>query len=63
MKKVVIEPGCTSCGTCAFIADDIFEVTEYCRVKKSCIEPHDEEKVEQAVQACPVNVIRTEEMK
>ena len=33
MKKVVIDPGCTTCGLCEFIAPDVFEVTDISPVK------------------------------
>ena len=61
MKKVTIQPGCISCGTCEFTAPEIFEVTDVSRVKKDAdIEKH-EERIKEAVRKCPVQVIKFEE--
>ena len=55
-KKIIIEPGCITCGMCEFIAPEIFEVTDVARVKdQSC---YDEKLLIQAVQDCPVSVIK-----
>ncbi len=57
MKKVIIQPGCTTCGMCEFIAPEVFEVTDICHVKQAAdIKSHDE-AIKQAVSACPVQVI------
>ena len=61
MKKVKIEPGCISCGTCAFIAPEVFEVTDVCRVKKDANLEANKEKIKEAAKACPVQVIKYEE--
>ena len=58
MKKVVIEPGCISCGACEFNAPDVFEVTDVSRVKKDADIEKNKEKIERAIQGCPVQVIR-----
>ena len=34
MKNVKIEPGCISCGSCQFIAPEVFEVTDTSHVKE-----------------------------
>lgn len=57
MKKVTIEPGCITCGTCEFLAPDVFEVTDICRVKKNVDTIKQNENIKQAVKACPVSVI------
>jgi len=59
MKKVIIKPGCISCGTCAFIAPDVFEVTDISRVKENVDFKTCEEKINKAIQSCPVQVITT----
>ena len=33
IKKVWIEPGCISCGSCQYLAPEVFEVTDRSRVK------------------------------
>lgn len=57
MKKVTIEPGCITCGACEFIAPEIFEVTDVSVVKPDANFAKNDERIKQAVQACPVNVI------
>ena len=63
MKKVWIEPGCTTCGTCEFVAPEIFEVTDICHVRAQALalSERNKEKIKQAAQACPVSVIHYEE--
>jgi len=60
VKKVTIEPGCITCGACEFIAPDVFEVTDVCRVKNTADLISNSQRIEQAAQACPVNVITYE---
>lgn len=57
MKKVSIEPGCTTCGLCEFIAPEVFEVTDISHVKPDADLVKNKEGIKQAAQACPVNVI------
>lgn len=61
MKKVIIEPGCITCGTCASKAPEIFEVTDISRVKKDAPIEEKSESIKQAVRSCPVQVIKYEE--
>lgn len=58
MKKVIIEPGCTTCGLCAFIAPDVFEVSDKAHVKREIDYEKNQQDIMQAAQACPVNVIK-----
>jgi ferredoxin len=61
MKKVTIEPGCITCGTCEFIAPQVFEVTDICRVQSSTdLTPH-KNAIICAARACPVQVIKVED--
>ncbi len=55
-KKIIIEPGCITCGMCEVIAPEIFEVTDVARVKQSAV--YDEKLVNKAVGECPVSVIK-----
>jgi len=61
MKNVKIEPGCISCGSCEFIAPEVFEVVATSQVKH----PVDFQKFEQCIRnaaaKCPVQVIKIEE--
>jgi ferredoxin len=61
MKKVIIEPGCITCGACEFIEPDVFQVTDICHVKKDAKLKEHKENIKQAAQACPVQVITYEE--
>lgn len=57
MEKVIIKPGCIACGTCAFLAPEVFEVTDQSRVKKNAALDIHKEAISQAIKACPVSVI------
>jgi len=59
IKKVIIQPGCTACGACEFIAPEVFEVKVTACVKKVDFTQHAEE-IEDAARACPVEVITIE---
>ena len=61
MKKVIIQPGCITCGACEFITPEIFEVTDICRVKKEANFNAHKEQIKEAALACPVAVIKYEE--
>lgn len=61
MKKVTIEPGCITCGTCEFIAPEVFCVTDICHVKQSTDLLVHKEAIKCAARACPVQVIKIEE--
>lgn len=61
MKKVTIEPGCITCGSCEFITPQVFEVTDRSRVKKNVDLSQHTEKIKEAARKCPVQVITYEE--
>ena len=61
MKKVTIEPGCTTCGLCEFIEPNVFEVTDISHVKKDADLKCYKEGIKEAARVCPVNVITYEE--
>lgn len=63
IKKVTIEPGCITCGACEFIAPEVFQVTDISRVKQDVDLMGQADAIQQAAQACPVNVILVEEEK
>lgn len=61
VPKVRIAPGCITCGMCEFIAPEVFEVTDICRVRSDArIEKH-ASAIAEAVRTCPVEVIVQEE--
>lgn len=56
-STLFIEPGCISCGSCAFTAPEIFEVTDRSRIKEDAdIDAHTA-LIEKAAARCPVSVI------
>lgn len=60
-KKVfrpTIEPGCIACGSCQFIAPQVFEVTDRSRVISSADFEAHAQQIERAAAACPVQVIK-----
>lgn len=57
MKKLRIEPGCTTCGLCEFIAPNIFEVTDISHVKPDAPIEKYEQEIADAIEQCPVQVI------
>ncbi len=59
IKNVKIEPGCTACGACEFIAPEVFEVKTISCVKKAAFNQH-AQAIEDAAVACPVQVITIE---
>ena len=61
MKKVIIEPGCITCGVCEFLAPEVFEVTDISHVKKAVDLQKNKEAIKEAARACPVNVISYKE--
>ncbi|MBT3456297.1 ferredoxin [bacterium] len=61
IKKIIIQPGCLSCGACEFLAPDVFEVSDISHVKSGVDLDKNREKIHQAVVACPVGVIEVEE--
>ena len=60
MKKVIIQPGCITCGLCEFLAPNVFEVTDVSRVKKDADVEKYEKEIDQAIKECPVQVIEFE---
>lgn len=60
MKKVIIKPGCISCGMCAFLAPNVFEVTDISHVKTTADLEKNKEKIKEAIQQCPMQVITYE---
>ena len=61
MKKVIIEPGCISCGLCEFTEPAVFEVTDKARVKENVPLDKYERTIKEAAQGCPMEVITYEE--
>jgi len=62
IKRVWLEEGCTLCGICEDACPEVFELgEETSQVKKDADLAANEECIRQAVEECPVEVIRFEE--
>ncbi len=61
MKKVWIEPGCISCGTCEFVAPEVFKVTDVSHIQENVSPATHAEAIKEAARLCPVSVIKFEE--
>ncbi len=56
-KKIIIKPGCISCGLCAYIAPELFEVTDTSHIKQNADFTRYESQLKSAISQCPVQVI------
>jgi ferredoxin len=63
IKKVTIEPGCISCGSCQFIAPEVFEVISTSQVKSGADLNAFAQRIREAAAKCPVQVINVKERK
>lgn len=61
IKKVWIEPGCISCGSCEFICNEVFKVDPTSKVKPNIDFEKYKELIKKAALKCPVQVIKIEE--
>ena len=61
MKKVTIEPGCISCGSCAYNAPEVFQVTDISHLIPEADLQKNKEKIKEAAKRCPVQIIKFEE--
>ena len=61
MKKVWIEPGCISCGTCEAVCPKVFKVTNISHIVPNANLKENKELIEEAAEICPVSVIAYEE--
>ena len=61
MKKVYIEPGCITCGTCEAVCPRVFKVTSTSTVKEDADLEENKELIKEAAEICPVSVIKYEE--
>lgn len=61
LKNVKIEPGCISCGSCEFLAPEVFKVIITSQVKAGVDFKQFENCIREAAAKCPVEVIKIEE--
>jgi ferredoxin len=60
MKKITIAPGCIGCGLCESIVPEVFKVNNVSHVIEHVDITQHEEKIQEAVKLCPVQVIMYE---
>jgi ferredoxin len=58
ISKIWIEEGCTSCGLCEDICPEVFKLNDIATVIENANYTEHEEKIKEAVESCPVEVIR-----
>ena len=57
-KQVTIEEGCTGCGLCETICEEVFRMNDdYLAEVYGEVTPENETEVEEAIESCPVEVI------
>jgi len=61
IKKVWIEEGCTACGLCEDICPEVFKLDDLATVIKGVNYTDYEEKIKEAAESCPVEVIKFKE--
>ncbi|MCZ6597801.1 MAG: ferredoxin [Planctomycetota bacterium] len=66
IRRVWVEEGCISCNLCEDVAPEVFEVLAGCEshtkngYERHLGDPRVEEKVQEAADSCPVEVIQVE---
>ncbi len=58
IKKVWIEEGCTACGLCEDICPEVFKVEDIAIGLEGVNFADYEEKIKEAADSCPVEVIK-----
>jgi len=61
MKKLHIEPGCVSCGSCEVICPQVFKLNRTATVLANVDLEKYKELIQEAVDLCPVQVIVIDE--
>ena len=61
MKKVWVNPGCISCGSCEFLCPEVFKVIVTSQVDPKADLEANKEALKEAAEKCPVQVIKYEE--
>ena len=62
MKKLIIQPGCITCGVCKYIAPNVFEVTDISHIKENVDLDTNKACIQEAIESCPVNVIEYDDV-
>jgi ferredoxin len=61
IKKVWIEEGCTACGLCEDICPEVFKLQDEATIVEGVSFSDYEEKIKEAAESCPVEVIKYSE--
>lgn len=61
IKKVWIEEDCTACGLCEDICPEVFKLEDIATVIEGVNFADYEEKIKEAAESCPVEVIKYKE--
>jgi ferredoxin len=61
MKKIHIEPGCVSCGSCEAICPQVFKVVRTATILPDADLEKYKELIQEAADLCPVQVIVIDE--
>ena len=61
ITKVWIEEGCTACGLCSELCPEVFELNNEATVIKGVNYSEYEQQIKEAVENCPVEVIKYNE--
>lgn len=61
IKKVWIEEDCTACGLCEEICPEVFLLKDIATVIEGADFAGHEEKIKEAAESCPVDVIKYSE--
>ena len=58
LKRVYIEPGCVSCGSCEAVCPEVFKIDDIACVIKDADLESNKDSIKKAAQNCPVDVIK-----
>lgn len=58
VSKIWIEVGCTACGLCQNICPEVFKMKEIVTIIEEANYANYEEKIKEAAESCPVEIIR-----
>ena len=61
LRRVYIEPGCVSCGSCEAVCPDVFKINDIACVIEGADLESNKDMIKKAAQNCPVDVIKYEE--
>ena len=57
LKKIIISPGCISCGTCVAVCPAVFQANGISKIKENINLQEHCNCIKEAVEVCPVGAI------